>query len=118
MREQREIVREFIKAGVYRGAHIKRVIESFYEAKNGKSRKGVGEVDNGEETGTGLGGGETGIFWHNLSSGTFNTFCSALLSTQIRLQNPVRWSSPRERRTGMGRSRWRRRCGTGSGSHC
>lgn len=39
---------EFIKAGVCRGAHIKRVIESFYEAKNGKSREGVGEADNGE----------------------------------------------------------------------
>lgn len=41
-------MREFIKAGVCRGAHIKRVIESFYEAKNGKSKEGVGEADNGE----------------------------------------------------------------------
>lgn len=58
-------MREFIKAGVCRGAHIKRVIESFYEAKNGKSREGVGEAENGEgeeldENGDGVWGRRNG----------------------------------------------------------
>lgn len=99
---------KFIKAGVCRGAHIKRVIESFMWPT---IQMATGKADGGWGKQCGRSGGETAILGHNLSSGTFNTFCSALLSTQIRLQNPVRWSSP----WGRGRGR---RCGTGSGSHC